>query len=130
MHLSICWPKAPRRDEWAQSQLRIRLFREIPRDRVFSIEELRRTWAFATSQGHAQTAEQFRHLIGFLYLLDHPGDYETVRQFLGHTNISTTINCYAGMEMQDAAKALDKAVRKRREELAAKGRRSLRSGRT
>jgi integrase len=60
------------------------------------------------------TGQQFRHLTGFVYLLDHPGDYETVRQFLGHTNISTTVSFYAGVEMQDAAKALDKVVKKRR----------------
>jgi hypothetical protein len=40
--------------------------REIPRDRVFSIEELRRTWAFANTQERAQTVEAFRHLIGML----------------------------------------------------------------
>ena len=42
--------------------------REIPRDRVFSIEELRRTWAFANTQERAQTVEAFRHLIGMLAL--------------------------------------------------------------
>lgn len=42
--------------------------KEIPRDRVFSIEELRRTWSFAISTAPAQTAEQFRHLIALLAL--------------------------------------------------------------
>jgi integrase len=72
------------------------------------------------------SGQQFRHLTGFLYLLAHPADYETVRQFLGHSTISTTINFYCGMEMRDAAQALDAATAKRRAELAAKARRSLR----
>ena len=52
--------------------------------------------------------------MGFIFLLENPGQYEAVRQFLGHTNISTTIAFYAGIEMQDAAKALDGTVKKRR----------------
>ncbi len=73
------------------------------------------------------TGHQFRHLMGFIFLLDNPGQYEAVRQFLGHTNIETTIAFYAGIEMQDAAKALDGTVKKRRAELAAKAKRSIRS---
>ena len=67
--------------------------------------------------------------MGFLYLLSHPGDYETVRVFLGHSDIRTTVKFYIGMEMQDAAKVLDAAVSKRRAELAGRARRSLRTGR-
>jgi len=73
------------------------------------------------------TGHQFRHLMGFIFLLENPGQYEAVRQFLGHTNIETTIAFYAGIEMQDAAKALDGTVKKRRAELAAKAKRSIRS---
>jgi integrase len=79
--------------------------------------------------GVAVTGQQFRHLMGFLYLLEHPGDYETVRQFLGHSDIRTTVDFYAGMEMEDAAKTLDAVVTKRREELTGLARRSLRSRR-
>jgi integrase len=42
--------------------------REIPRDRVFSIDELRRCWGLAVSTRAAQSADQFRHLIGLLAL--------------------------------------------------------------
>lgn len=38
----------------------------------------------------------FRHLAAFLYLKRNPGQYEPVRQFLGHKSIQTTINFYAG----------------------------------
>lgn len=73
------------------------------------------------------TGQQFRHLMGFLYLLEHPGDYETVRQFLGHSDIRTTVDFYAGMQMEDAAKTLDAVVTKRRGELTGLARRPLRS---
>ena len=80
--------------------------------------------------GQPVTGQQFRHLMGFIYLLEHPGDYETVRQFLGHSDIRTTVDFYAGMQMEDAAKTLDAVVTKRREELAALARRSKRSRKT
>jgi integrase len=73
------------------------------------------------------TGHQFRHLIGFIYLREHPGDYESVRQFLGHTDIATTVRFYAGIEMKDAAKALDATIKARRAELAGKVKRPLRS---
>ncbi|MBX9685035.1 MAG: tyrosine-type recombinase/integrase [Hyphomicrobium sp.] len=73
------------------------------------------------------TGQQFRHLMGFIYLIEHPGDYETVRQFLGHSDIRTTVDFYAGMQMEDAAKTLDAVVTKRRNELAGLARRSPRS---
>jgi integrase len=75
------------------------------------------------------TGQQFRHLIAFVYLLENPGDYETVRQFLGHTDVATTVAYYAGIEMKDAAAALDATVKNRRNELASKAKRSLRSRR-
>jgi site-specific recombinase XerD len=44
----------------------------------------------------------FRHLTGYIYLLHYPGQYEPVRQLLGHKDIRTTINFYVGLE-EDAA---------------------------
>ena len=44
----------------------------------------------------------FRHLTGYIYLRHHPGEYEPVRQLLGHKDIRTTINFYVGLE-EDAA---------------------------
>ena len=40
------------------------------------------------------TTHQFRHLAAKLYLDAHPGDYETVRQLLGHKNVATTMRFY------------------------------------
>ena len=42
--------------------------REIPRDRVFTIDELRRCWGLVVSTRPAQSADQFRHMIGLLAL--------------------------------------------------------------
>jgi integrase len=50
------------------------------------------------------SAHQFRHLIGYIYLLRHPHGHEVVRRMLGHRDISTTIKFYAGMEMAEAAR--------------------------
>jgi integrase len=44
----------------------------------------------------------FRHFAANLHLERYPGDYETVRQMLGHKSIRTTINFYCGKEA-DAA---------------------------
>ena len=40
----------------------------------------------------------FRHLAGYIYLLYNPGQYEPVRQLLGHKDIRTTTNFYVGLE--------------------------------
>ena len=68
--------------------------------------------------GQRVTAHQFRHLIGYLFLAKNPGNYEVVRQLLGHKNIQTTVRFYVGMSMPDAAKTVDATIRARREELA------------
>jgi integrase len=47
---------------------------------------------------------QFRHLLGYIYLLRHPHGHEVVRRMLGHRDIRTTIKFYAGMEMAEAAR--------------------------
>ncbi len=44
----------------------------------------------------------FRHLCGMIFLRANPGEYETVRQMLGHRNIQTTINFYTKLEMRTA----------------------------
>jgi integrase len=64
------------------------------------------------------TAHQFRHLIGFIFLCENPGNYEVVRRLLGHKRIDTTIRFYAEMEMQVAAKSVDEVINRRRAELA------------
>jgi integrase len=63
------------------------------------------------------TAHQFRHVAGYLYLQRNPGDYEHVRQLLGHKDILTTMRFYAGMERAAAVRAHDRFVNARRQEL-------------
>lgn len=46
----------------------------------------------------------FRHLAAKLFLDANPGQYETVRQFLGHKTIVTTMRFYAGFETKAATK--------------------------
>jgi len=44
------------------------------------------------------TPHQFRHCAAALLLTRHPGNYELVRQVLGHKKIETTIAYYIGLE--------------------------------
>jgi integrase len=60
------------------------------------------------------TLHQYRHAAAAVYLKEHPGDYETVRRFLGHRNIRTTINFYCGLETTQATRLLGEVVRKHR----------------
>lgn len=60
--------------------------------------------------GVRMTAHQWRHVIGYIFLLENPGCYETVRKFLGHKSIITTIKYYAFMLDDDANAALDKTI--------------------
>jgi integrase len=49
----------------------------------------------------------FRHFAALLYLKQHPGDYETVRQLLGHKSVETTIAYYCWFERSDAFRRYD-----------------------
>jgi site-specific recombinase XerC len=40
----------------------------------------------------------FRHLTGYIFLLHNPGQYEPVRQLLGHKDLRTTTSFYTGLE--------------------------------
>jgi integrase len=48
--------------------------------------------------GLRMTVHQFRHAAGALILKHRPGEYELVRQILGHRSVQTTINAYVGLE--------------------------------
>jgi integrase len=63
------------------------------------------------STGLRVTAHQFRHAAAALYLKHNPGDYETVRRFLGHRNIQTTINFYCSLQTMQATEEFGKIVR-------------------
>ncbi|SRR6266568_1892400 len=52
----------------------------------------------------------FRHFAGWNYLMAHPGDYETVRQLLGHKSINTTIAFYTGIEVFAAHERYDELI--------------------
>jgi integrase len=64
--------------------------------------------------GVRMTIHQFRHAAAAIYLKHHPGDYETVRRFLGHRNIRTTVNFYCGLETIQATRLLGDIVRRHR----------------
>jgi integrase len=53
--------------------------------------------------GLRMTAHQFRHAAGAIILSKRPGEFELVRQLLGHKNIQTTINSYIGLESIQAS---------------------------
>jgi integrase len=60
------------------------------------------------------TLHQYRHAAAAVYLKHHPGDYETVRRFLGHRNIRTTVKFYCGLETIQATRMLNDVVRRHR----------------
>ena len=54
--------------------------------------------------GIKMTAHQFRHLAAKVILDADPGAYESVRQLLGHRNLVTTVNNYAGLDTRRAGR--------------------------
>lgn len=44
----------------------------------------------------------FRHFAGYVYLRNHPNDYETLRRLLGHKDIATTMNSYVWIDTETA----------------------------
>jgi hypothetical protein len=59
------------------------------------------------------TSHQFRHAAGAIILQEQPGNYELVRQILGHRRLSTTIRCYIWLKNVQAHQIYQKMVRKR-----------------
>jgi hypothetical protein len=60
--------------------------------------------------GLRMTVHQFRHAAGAIILKQRPGEYELVRQLLGHRNVQTTIKCYIGLENIQASEIFSKIV--------------------
>lgn len=54
--------------------------------------------------GLAMNIHLFRHLAGYLFLKAHPGEYEPVRQLLGHKSVKTTVEFYVGLEQEHSFK--------------------------
>ena len=61
------------------------------------------------------TPHQFRHLAAKIVLDANPGAYELVRQLLGHKNLKTTTNFYAGIDTRRAGRAHADLIMKIRE---------------
>jgi integrase len=57
-------------------------------------------------------AHRFRHAAGKIFLDRNPGQYEVIRQLLGHQDISTTIAFYAGAESATAARHYARTILK------------------
>jgi integrase len=55
-------------------------------------------------------AHRFRHAVAKIFLDRNPGQYEVVRQLLGHKDIKTTISFYAGAESASAARHYAKTI--------------------
>ena len=58
------------------------------------------------------TVHQFRHAAAAILLKHRPGEYELVRQLLGHRNVQTTIQFYCGIETMQATRIFGEIVRK------------------
>src|ERR1019366_8474426 len=54
--------------------------------------------------GIVLSSHQFRHLAARVVLDAEPGSFETVRQFLGHKSLRTTVGAYAGVDSRRAAR--------------------------
>ena len=65
---------------------------------VLMMEYLRRR------AGIVLSVHQFRHVSAKVFIDAHPGGFEIVKQFLGHTSIKTTVSAYAGIDSRRAAR--------------------------
>jgi integrase len=61
--------------------------------------------------GLQMTVHQFRHAAGAIILQHRPGEYELVRQILGHRSVQTTIKAYIGLESIRASEIFGKIVK-------------------
>jgi len=56
------------------------------------------------------TVHQFRHAAGAIILKNRPGEFELVRQILGHRGLATTMRCYVGLETIQASEIFTEMV--------------------
>ena len=54
--------------------------------------------------GIVLSSHQFRHLSAKVLLDAQPGNFETVRQLLGHKSLNTTVGAYAGIDSRRAGR--------------------------
>jgi integrase len=82
----------------------------------------------ARRAGIVLTPHQFRHLSAKNILDAEPGNFETVKQLLGHKNIKTTVNSYAGIDTRRAARHHQRLIERALEEQKPTVRRKKRGG--
>jgi integrase len=73
----------------------------------FSVQITKRIYK---ATGLKMTVHQFRHAAGAIILKNRPGEFELVRQILGHRSIATTMRCYVGLETIQASEIFTKMV--------------------
>jgi integrase len=59
------------------------------------------------------TAHQFRHAAAAIFLKENPGQFEIVRQLLGHRSIQTTMNFYVGLATIQASEIFGEIIKSR-----------------
>ncbi len=79
--------------------------------------------AILRNLGIRLTPHQFRHLAAKIKLDADPDGFESVRELLGHKNLKTTINFYAGVNTRRAGRSHAELIRKLRE--SGEGRRKM-----
>jgi len=76
-------------------------FRDGAKGKIsFSVQISKRIYK---ATGLKMTVHQFRHAAGVIILKNRPGEFELVRQILGHRSIATTMRCYVGLETIQAS---------------------------
>lgn len=91
--------------------------REDGTDHVHQTVLARRvTETIAERLGIEMNMHLFRHLSALLILDRDPGAYDLVRRILGHAELSTTLDAYAGMESLSATRLLSELVETAHEE--------------
>lgn len=70
---------------------------------------------FRKEVGVDMNAHLFRHLAAKMWLDKHPGNYEALRRLLGHAELSSTLNAYAGFQAGTATRLFAELVANRRD---------------
>jgi integrase len=83
---------------------------EIKNSRTLSLQVTDRV---IKDTGLRITVHQFRHAAAAIFLKHRPGQYELVRQMLGHRNIQTTMNFYVGLENIQATEIFGDIIKQR-----------------
>lgn len=83
-------------------------------------DQLKRTVKRLT--GFTINPHLYRHLAATLFLQRKPGEYETVRQLLGHTSLETTMTFYADMEREMASRRYGQEILEYRLQTSGSGR--------